>query len=309
MPDVARTMDVDTASMPRCTRANTRRRETQPVDTVWRRRGASPAQDEHPDGHLGSRPPRYTVPDIRPRTRWEELLNFDAEQPSFKMHSGYINVTAEDYLFYWHFAAQEENPTADAPIVLWSNGGPVSKNDEFCIENEKLCIKIDDFCRAAARWKAQRPSTARWCCSTSKSPCSGTPASCHPIRTRGTATPMWFTWTSHAMWDSPAALVSSNPRQNLRFLVIPLRSLTESFRHAFRHAFTGPYVTSSIDAGLDIVQFIQGWKTTYPEHAHREWIIAAESYGGHYIPAWAGAILDHNLKAANAPLLNWGASL
>ena len=62
----------------------------------------------------------------------------------------------------------------------------------------------------------------------------------------------------------------------------------------------GPYVTTSVDAGLDIVKFIQGWKRVFPEHAHRRWIIAAESYGGHYIPAWTGAILDHNERAASA---------
>ena len=32
---------------------------------------------------------------------------------------------------------------------------------------------------------------------------------------------------------------------------------------------TGDYVTSSVDAGLDIVQFILGFKRTYPEHAER----------------------------------------
>ena len=63
---------------------------------------------------------------------------------------------------------------------------------------------------------------------------------------------------------------------------------------------TGPYVTSSVDAGLDIVEFIQGWKRAFPEHAHRRWIIAAESYGGHYIPAWTGAILDHNDRVKTA---------
>ena len=50
-----------------------------------------------------------------------ELLNLDAT-PQFKMHSGYINVTKEDYLFYWHFAAQVDSLDG-APIVLWSNGG------------------------------------------------------------------------------------------------------------------------------------------------------------------------------------------
>lgn len=41
----------------------------------------------------------------------------------FAMYSGYVNVTAEDHLFYWLFEAQAEAP-ADAPVVIWSGGGP-----------------------------------------------------------------------------------------------------------------------------------------------------------------------------------------
>ena len=41
----------------------------------------------------------------------------------FAMYSGYINVTETDYLFYWLFEAQAGAP-ADAPLIVWSNGGP-----------------------------------------------------------------------------------------------------------------------------------------------------------------------------------------
>ena len=36
-------------------------------------------------------------------------------------------------------------------------------------------------------------------------------------------------------------------------------------------------VTTSVDAGKDIVHFIRGWQQIFPEHARRKWIIAAES--------------------------------
>ena len=94
-----------------------------PVDTVG---------SESETRAAGAGPPPKVVPCEKPVARAEvefptELLNFDAQQPSFKMHSGYINVTAEDYLFYWHFAAQaEDTPTADAPIVLWVRETPKS---------------------------------------------------------------------------------------------------------------------------------------------------------------------------------------
>ena len=41
----------------------------------------------------------------------------------FKMHSGYVNVTAEDYLFYWHFAAQAD-ADGTAPIILCETPPP-----------------------------------------------------------------------------------------------------------------------------------------------------------------------------------------
>ena len=40
--------------------------------------------------------------------------------------------------------------------------------------------------------------------------------------------------------------------------------------------------------------FYNEWLNLFPEFVGRELIIAGESYGGHYIPAWAGAILDFN---------------
>ena len=57
---------------------------------------------------------------------------------------------------------------------------------------------------------------------------------------------------------------------------------------------TGPKVHNSVDAGKDIVQFLRGFYELYPEHAARKLYITGESYGGHYLPAWANAILDFN---------------
>jgi carboxypeptidase C (cathepsin A) len=42
------------------------------------------------------------------------------------------------------------------------------------------------------------------------------------------------------------------------------------------------------------------WTTLFPEFAGREVILSSESYGGHYVPAWANAVNDHN-DAAAAP--------
>jgi carboxypeptidase C (cathepsin A) len=40
----------------------------------------------------------------------------------FNMYSGYVNVTEEDWLFYWLFETADEQP--DAPLIIWTNGGP-----------------------------------------------------------------------------------------------------------------------------------------------------------------------------------------
>eukprot|EP00316_Scyphosphaera_apsteinii_P008541 CAMPEP_0119301548 /NCGR_PEP_ID=MMETSP1333-20130426/3319_1 /TAXON_ID=418940 /ORGANISM="Scyphosphaera apsteinii, Strain RCC1455" /LENGTH=457 /DNA_ID=CAMNT_0007303661 /DNA_START=73 /DNA_END=1446 /DNA_ORIENTATION=- len=65
---------------------------------------------------------------------------------------------------------------------------------------------------------------------------------------------------------------------------------------------TGKRISSSAAAGLDMVQFLLGWRRTFPEHAHRNIILASESYGGHYVPAWAAAVLDHNQLHSNDKL-------
>lgn len=56
----------------------------------------------------------------------------------------------------------------------------------------------------------------------------------------------------------------------------------------------GEGVKSSVEAANDFITFYQKWLLLFPEFVGREVIIAGESYGGHYIPAWADAILDFN---------------
>ena len=49
-------------------------------------------------------------------------------QHDFGMWSGYVNVTEEDYLFYWMFEPSDAAARADddTPVIIWSNGGPVT---------------------------------------------------------------------------------------------------------------------------------------------------------------------------------------
>ena len=55
-----------------------------------------------------------------------------------------------------------------------------------------------------------------------------------------------------------------------------------------------------VAAGEDLVQFLLGFRAAFPEHANRDILLASESYGGHYAPAWTGAVLDYNAAQAAA---------
>ena len=69
-------------------------------------------------GERGFDPPPRTITCEQPvqRAAVEFPAHILREKPEWAMHSGYINVTASDYLFYWHFAAQ--TAVSDAPIIL-----------------------------------------------------------------------------------------------------------------------------------------------------------------------------------------------
>ena len=56
----------------------------------------------------------------------------------------------------------------------------------------------------------------------------------------------------------------------------------------------GKETASSVEAADDFITFYTNWVELFPEFKGRKTIIAGESYGGHYIPAWANAILNYN---------------
>lgn len=62
---------------------------------------------------------------------------------------------------------------------------------------------------------------------------------------------------------------------------------------------TGSKIQSSTDAAIDIITFIKKWYTLFPGMQRLKLIIAGESYAGHYVPAWAGAMMNHNDKTSD----------
>lgn len=161
---------------------------------------------------------------------------------SFKMYSGYVNVTDRDFLFYWLAEAEEAAPQ-DAPLIVWSNGGPgCSAMEGFTTEHGPYVLfDIKESVKGVGGRLSKNP----------------------------------YSW---------------NKKAHVLYVDQP--------RYVGYSCGTGPYVSSSVDAGKDMVTFLRGWLELFPEHASRDIIIAAESYGGHYIPAWTGAILDYNAASS-----------
>lgn len=58
----------------------------------------------------------------------------------------------------------------------------------------------------------------------------------------------------------------------------------------------GSGTESSVEAGQDVVTFYLNWLQLFPEFKGRPLIVAGESYGGHYIPAFTSAIMSYNSK-------------
>lgn len=75
-------------------------------------------------------------PVVKEKVKFPDSLAGRA-QIDYEMYSGYINVTSEDFLFYWFFETADGN--ADAPLVIWTNGGtPQSIRD--CIWTKSSSI-------------------------------------------------------------------------------------------------------------------------------------------------------------------------
>ena len=140
----------------------------------------------------------------------------------FSMESDYINVTANDYLFYWFVSATDSAPP-DAPLLVWSNGGPgCSAMEGATTEGGPLWL-----------WDAKQSGKTGFSGHLTRNP---------------------FAWNSQA---------------HLIFVDQP--------RYVGYSTGTGKKITSSVEAGIDLVAFLRGWYVTFPEHAHRKLILASES--------------------------------
>ena len=47
--------------------------------------------------------------------------------PDVKSYSGYVDLAADQHVFWWFFEARNQDPTT-APLTVWINGGPGSSS-------------------------------------------------------------------------------------------------------------------------------------------------------------------------------------
>jgi len=154
------------------------------------------------------------------------------------MFSGYVNVTDQDYLFYL-FAEANARAPSDAPLIVWTGGGPGCSAMEAATMETGPYVLFD--VKQGSSMFPRKFSKNAW------------------------------TWNrfAHVLYvDQP--------------------------RYVGFSTGTGAPVTSSADAGRDMVHFLLGWRRLFPEHSRRPLIFASDSYGGHLVAAWAAAVLDHN---------------
>jgi carboxypeptidase C (cathepsin A) len=173
-------------------------------------------------------------------------------QIDFDMHSGYVNVTQHDWLFYWHMAAKNE-PNA-APLIIWTNGGPgCSSMEAATTENSPLnLLDIKEHCDEDSNHQ------------------------CDYTYQLSSNKYGWNTNANIVYLDQPRYVGNSGSDSE------------------------GTPVHSSTDAADDFITFYIGFLNLFPEYIGRELIIAGESYGGHYLPQFAQAILNNNEDASSS---------
>lgn len=66
----------------------------------------------------------YSHPTTKYQVRYKEVPPGICEQrDDIKSISGYVDISADEHIFFWFFEARNKDPTT-APLTVWINGGP-----------------------------------------------------------------------------------------------------------------------------------------------------------------------------------------
>lgn len=65
------------------------------------------------------------------------------------------------------------------------------------------------------------------------------------------------------------------------------------------YSYSSQSISNTVAAGKDVYAFLELFFQQFPEYLHKPFHIAGESYGGHYVPAFASEILSHPDRSFN----------
>lgn len=113
------------------------------------------ARKKHPalEASVGVDPKRAScsdTPSPKRKVQFPDSLAGRSIASQMEMYTGYIEVTAApDYLFYWFYPTLDGND--DAPLVVWTNGGPgCSSMEGASTENSPLVLfDIKEACSSS----------------------------------------------------------------------------------------------------------------------------------------------------------------
>ncbi len=222
---------------------------TPPADSVW----------THKTGYAG-------VP-----VRYKEVPSGICEtQAGVKSYSGYAEVEPGSYLFFWFFEARHGN-ASDAPLTVWTNGGPGSSSMIGLFQELGPC-RIDKDGNVV------------------NNPYAWNEVSNMLFLDQPVAT--GFSYAS----PTPAYISSSG-----NIVTLPNNTCPDFAQGLECGTYSQPNVSTTVnstEAGArSFYRAIQGFMGALPQYARESFGYATESYGGHYGSIYTRYILEQNAKA------------
>lgn len=194
-------------------------------------------------GVLGLSQAAYAPDEIVSLPGWEGKL------PS-KQFSGYLNVSSTK-LHYW--LVESENDPANAPTVLWFNGGPgCSSLDGFIYEHGPFVVSSDFMSLSLREY--------RWY-------------------------DVFNSWFSSTIILIMILFINRNLKVNMLYIEAPVGV-------GFSYSETGDYACDDDRTASENLAAVEAFYAMFPEYKKNKFFITGESYAGVYVPTLAEAIVN-----------------
>nr|OQO19184.1 hypothetical protein B0A51_13920 [Rachicladosporium sp. CCFEE 5018] len=187
--------------------------------------------------------------------------------PGVKSFSGYVNVAAEQEIFFWFFEARNEDPSK-APLTVWINGGPGSSSMIGLFEELGPCsISADgEVVNNPYAWN--------------------------------NASNMLFIDHPAQVGFSYSKPVSAYVDSRSGSIVTLPDASCPDYATGVCGTFSYPNETDTANstqgAAPSMWKMLQGFMGAFPQYSRNEFNFATESYGGHYGPVFNEYIETQN---------------